>query len=159
MRGRVEGGVGVHQRRVQPVILVVAEDGVGPQLVDRQLLLQQADDLQLRQKCGIPQFPKTRGATEASTSKEKRHPVRAAMALLRPAARTSLPPAVSRVLHVIFRVNMRAAPPRSFHLTSQSNEKRGHEPQPAGTQYHRPPTGLDRVPPRCLMLQLQPVHI
>lgn len=37
---QVEGRVGVHERRVQPIILVVAEDGVGPQLVDWQLFLQ-----------------------------------------------------------------------------------------------------------------------
>lgn len=40
LRGQVEGGVGGHQRRVQPVILLVAVDCVGPQLVDWQLFLQ-----------------------------------------------------------------------------------------------------------------------
>lgn len=45
----VEGRVRLHQRRVQPIILVVAEDGVSPQLVDWQLFLQKADNLKLRQ--------------------------------------------------------------------------------------------------------------
>lgn len=40
LRGQVKGGVRGHQRRVQPVILLVAVDSVGPQLVDRQLFLQ-----------------------------------------------------------------------------------------------------------------------
>lgn len=47
--GQVEGSVGVHKWRVQPIILFVTEDGVGSQLVDRQLLLQQADNLKFRQ--------------------------------------------------------------------------------------------------------------
>lgn len=48
-RSQVEGGVGIHQRRVQPVILLIAEDRVGPQLVDWQLLLQKANNLEFRQ--------------------------------------------------------------------------------------------------------------
>lgn len=47
--GQVDPGVRGDQRRVQPVIVVVAVDGVGPQPVHRQLLLQQADDLELWQ--------------------------------------------------------------------------------------------------------------
>lgn len=47
--GQVEPGVRRHQGRVEPVIVVVAVDGVGPQPVDRQLLLQEADDLELWQ--------------------------------------------------------------------------------------------------------------
>lgn len=47
--GQVEPGVRRHQGRVDPVIVVVAVDGVGPQPVDRQLLLQKADDLKLWQ--------------------------------------------------------------------------------------------------------------
>lgn len=44
-----EGRVGGGERRVQPIILLVAEDGVRPQPVDWQLLLQYADDLELGQ--------------------------------------------------------------------------------------------------------------
>lgn len=47
--GQVEPGVRCHQGGVQPVIVVVAVDGVGPQPVHRQLLLQKTDDLKLWQ--------------------------------------------------------------------------------------------------------------
>lgn len=47
--GEVEPGVGGHQGGVEPVIVVVAVKRVGPQPVDRQLLLQEADDLELRE--------------------------------------------------------------------------------------------------------------
>lgn len=47
--GQVEPGVGCDQGSVQPVIVVVAVDRVGPQAVHRKLLLQEADDLELGQ--------------------------------------------------------------------------------------------------------------
>lgn len=47
LSGEVEAGVRWDERRVQPVVVVVAVDGVRPQPVVRQLLLQQTDDLNL----------------------------------------------------------------------------------------------------------------
>lgn len=49
LRGQVEPGIRRHQRSVEPVIVVVAVDGVSPQSVHRQLLLQKTDDLELWQ--------------------------------------------------------------------------------------------------------------
>lgn len=47
--GQVESGLWRHEGSVQPVIVVVAVDGVGPQAVHRQLLLQKTDNLKLWQ--------------------------------------------------------------------------------------------------------------
>lgn len=47
--GKVEPGVRCNEGRVQPVIVVIAVDGVRPQTVHRQLLLQETDDLELGQ--------------------------------------------------------------------------------------------------------------
>lgn len=49
LSGQVEPGVRCDEGSVQPVIVVVAVDGVSPQPVHRQLLLQKTDDLKLWQ--------------------------------------------------------------------------------------------------------------
>lgn len=47
--GQVKPGAWCDEGSVQPIIVVVAVDGVGPQTVNRKLLLQKTDDLELWQ--------------------------------------------------------------------------------------------------------------
>lgn len=47
--GQVEPRLGRDEGRVEPVVMVISVDGVSPQAVDWQLLLQKTDDLKLWQ--------------------------------------------------------------------------------------------------------------
>lgn len=51
--GEVYARVGRDERRVDPVVVLIAVHAICPQPVDWQLLLQQADNLHLRELCAV----------------------------------------------------------------------------------------------------------